>query len=105
MRNALLIGLFASLAMGVPVTFAVTGDSSNSVYTTPVSAAMDGSNALLPVQGVDLPLTASSVGGLPSAAAQASAVEAIPTPTAFQTGMVLLAGMALVRGAKKLRSV
>ncbi len=105
MRNALLIGLFASLAMGVPVTLAVAGDSSNSVYTTPVSDATDGSNALVPVEGVDLPLTAASGGGQSSSAPQASVVEAIPTPTAFQAGAVLLAGIALARGVKKLRFV
>jgi hypothetical protein len=104
MRNALLIAVVAILALGVSVTrAAVDGPlgADPSGYVLPSENAAD-ANGLLPVPGQDLPLTAASPSGL-SSAPQASVVEAIPTPTAFQAGVVLLAGLALVRGVKKLR--
>jgi hypothetical protein len=60
----------------------------------------------LPVRGRDLPLSSALDGsGSPQSSPQASTVEAIPTPTAFHAGGVLLLGLAAARSFRKLRIV
>jgi hypothetical protein len=103
MRNALMMFLLAFVALGVVAARVASADTSISNYAAPLPDNGVDSASLLPLHGQDLPLTASDVGGSSSSAPQASVVEAIPTPTAFQAGAVLLAGLAVVRGVKKLR--
>ena len=66
------------------------------------SASLD-DNQLLPVKGSDLPLP-TVVGNL-SSGPQDSIVEAIPTPTAFHAGAVLLLALVSIRFIRKLRLV
>ncbi len=55
----------------------------------------------LPVDGADLPLT-SSDGGSDRLTLTAPSVQAIPTPTAFEAGSVVLAAVVATRAARRL---
>lgn len=106
MRNALVILLVSSVSSVPLVANAIGSDiEPSSNYVAPASnTPLDGDNSLLPVQGKDLALTPADGVGAPAAAPQASVVEAIPTPTAFQAGGVLLMVLIAGRFIRRLRS-
>jgi hypothetical protein len=103
MRNALFILLVSG--MSAVTAKAATDVQPVSIYATPSVSVVDDTSDLLPVRGRDLPLTAPTVQGTNQAAPQSSVVEAIPTPTAFQAGVVLLLALACGRMLRKLRLV
>jgi hypothetical protein len=109
MRNALYILLAAGVSTGAVAAQAASVEtpvSSSASLSVPVAANGDISMdaPFLPVRGRDLPLsTAVTSAGSPQSVPQASVVEAIPTPTAFQAGGVLLLGLAAARSFRKLR--
>jgi hypothetical protein len=106
MRNALYILLTTSLASGVLVANAATGDAqAGSVYSSSANTALvQDASPFLPIRGRDLPLSSNvDAVGATAAAPQASTVEAIPTPTAFQAGSVLLLALAAGRTFRKFR--
>jgi hypothetical protein len=104
MRNALLILLLCGLILGsVSSKVFAEGTASPTIYAAPVTAsALD--DSLLPANGRDLPLTGTVANGLAPTGSQAT-VEAIPTPTAFQAGSVLLIAVATGRVARRLKLV
>jgi len=112
MRNALLILSVISLISTACLASATASDSSvpgqTSVYAPPLSARGDfsvaGDQQLLPVHGSDLPLSsANGTSGTSASSPQVSVVEAIPTPTAFHAGGLLLVIIFAGRYFRKLR--
>ncbi len=110
MRNALKILVFTGLSIGLlakNVAAVETQPSVNqpvSVYAMPaVTAVVDDTHSLLPTEGRDLPLISTATVGTSDTVNQTT-VEAIPTPTAFQAGVVLLLGMAAVRIGRHVRT-
>jgi hypothetical protein len=120
MRNALIIlsvFLFVFTAGLTHVIAAVSDSAATSsvyamlVYGIPLSdrspqsqtATHSYDQQLLPVRGTDLPLPSGTSLTTTGDSQQVSAVEAIPTPTAFHAGAVLLLTIFAVRLFRKLR--
>ena len=110
MRNALLNLSLIGMSLVPTLALASQPDIAQPVtVSTPVAApvsayAPDLNQQLLPVRGSDLSLsTASATNGTSSTGPQASVVEAIPTPTAFHAGGLLIIAMIAARYFRKLR--
>ena len=106
MRNAFqlfsVVGLLSVVGVSSAAEPSITQPSGSSIYAPALPSADSGINDLLPVRGSDLPLAGPT--GLAGASASGTqVVEAIPTPTAFQAGSVLIAGILAVRFIRKLR--
>ncbi len=106
MRNALFILVIAGLLSVAHANVAPAADVPiSSVYAIPVANQSESADApgLLPTADdgeQHSPLVSQTA---PQSAPQASIVEAIPTPTAFQAGVFLLLLIMVVRGLRKFR--
>jgi hypothetical protein len=106
MRNALLQISLIGASLVPTLAYASQPDIDQSVLVpAPASIySLDLDHQLLPVKGSDLPLsTSTAASGTKANGPQASVVEAIPTPTAFHAGGVLLIAMFAARYFRKLR--
>ena len=107
MRNALFIAVLGTLFSNGFIDQVKADEAPPaSIYAIPaVSSGMqDAQPGLLPIRDGDrLSAPVLDPTGRQSALPQASVVEAIPTPTAFHAGGILLLAMFLVRCFRKLR--